>query len=310
MNRHLVPRPGSTALEAVDLGHRYRRGWALNGCSLRVPAGRVCALVGPNGAGKSTFLSLAGGLLAPSSGSVRVFGADAGSPRARATTALLSQDKPLYRGFRVSEILRMGAALNPSWDEATAHRIVDAGSIPLKARVSSLSGGQRTRVALALAFGKRPRLLMLDEPMSDLDPLVRHEIAGLLRDEAATHGTTVVLSSHVVGELVGLCDYLAVINAGTVRLAGPVGELIAGHSALANDAPHPPGSRVAQLPSHALTITRRSPRTPEELRAEAPDARADAPSLEHLLMAYLLASDAHPYLASDARPLTRPDEDQ
>ncbi|MFF0219157.1 ABC transporter ATP-binding protein [Streptomyces vinaceus] len=296
MNHRSDPLPDHAALEAVGLGRRYRRGWALRSCDLRIPAGRVCALVGPNGAGKSTFLSLAGGLLTPTTGQVRVFGQDASTAHARVTTALLSQDKPLYRGFRVAEILRLGAELNPTWDHDTATRILDQGSIPLRARISSLSGGQRTRVALALAFGKRPQLLMLDEPMADLDPLVRHEVTALLREEAAAHGTTVLLSSHVVSELDGLCDYAAVISSGTVRLAGPIDELRATHRALPAGGPPPPGELITQLPTENTTIA----------RADAENAdRGSTPTLEQLLMAYLHAPSPTPFLTPDARPRTR-----
>ncbi|MEV6682271.1 ABC transporter ATP-binding protein [Streptomyces erythrochromogenes] len=298
MNDHRDPLPDHAALEAAGLGRRYRRGWALRSCDLRIPAGRVCALVGPNGAGKSTFLSLAGGLLNPTHGQVRVFGQDAGTPHARNTTALLSQDKPLYRGFRVEEILRLGAELNPTWHHDTAQRILDQGSIPLRARISTLSGGQRTRVALALAFGKRPRLLMLDEPMADLDPLVRHEVTALLREEAATHGTTVLLSSHVVGELAGLCDYAAVISSGTVRLTGPIDELRAAHRAIPAGDPPPDGELITRLPTENTTI----------VRADADAENADlgsTPTLEQLLMAYLHTPAPEPFLTPDARPRTR-----
>ncbi|RLU77134.1 ABC transporter ATP-binding protein [Streptomyces griseocarneus] len=264
------------ALEAVALGRRYRRGWALRECTVRIPSGRICALVGPNGAGKSTFLSLAGGLLSPTAGQVRVFGRDAGSSAARATTALLSQDKPLYRAFTVAETLRTGLELNPTWRQETAERIVSEGSIPLKAKISSLSGGQRTRVALAVAFAKQPGLLMLDEPMADLDPLVRHEVTTLLRAEAAAHGTTVILSSHTITELATLCDYTVVIAAGTVRLAGAVDELLAAHHVTATDA-------IA-------------PRTADT------GATAPVPTLDQLLLAYLRGDPAEPHLTADARP--------
>ncbi|NXY96103.1 ABC transporter ATP-binding protein [Streptomyces sp. BR123] len=263
MNTNQVPEPGTPAVRAVGLGLRYSRGWALKDCTFQIPVGRVCALVGPNGAGKSTLMSLAADLLTPTAGSIRVFGAPPGAPAARRSTALLSQDKPLYRGFRVAEVLRMGAEMNPAWDRATAERVIAGGNIPHRARVGSLSGGQRTRVALALAFGKRPRLLMLDEPMADLDPLVRHETAQLLLAEAAAHGTTVVLSSHVVSELAGACDFLLVVGAGRVRLAGDIDELRAGH--------HPGGD-------------------------------GPAPSLEHLLMTYLRDPDLPTVITSAARP--------
>lgn len=259
-------RPHAPALSAVGLGRRYPRGWALKDCTFQIPAGRVCALVGPNGAGKSTLMSLAADLLTPTEGSISVFGAAPDTRQARASTALLSQEKPLYRGFRVGEILRMGAEMNPTWDRASAERVIEGGSIPHGARVGSLSGGQRTRVALALAFGKRPRLLMLDEPMADLDPLVRHETAQLLLAEAAAHGTTVMLSSHVVSELAGTCDFLLVIGSGRVRLAGDIDELRAAH--------HPGGDGPAPSLEQLLMTYLRDPGLPTLVTPAARPERA------------------------------------
>jgi ABC-2 type transport system ATP-binding protein len=152
-------------------GQRYgRRGrWALRDCTFRLPTGRVCAVVGPNGAGKSTLLALAAGLLAPTEGTVTVLGTRPGEARAR--VGFIDQGKPLYPQLTVAETLRMGADLNPGrWDAPTAERIVAGGDLHPKSRIRSLSGGQRTRVALALALAKPPELLLLDEPMADLDP--------------------------------------------------------------------------------------------------------------------------------------------
>ncbi len=159
-------------IEARGLGMTYgRRGGArtaLDGCSFRLPAGRVCALVGPNGAGKSTLLNLAAGLARPSAGSLTVLGsADPSAVRDR--VAYVPQDKPLYPQLTVADTLWAGGELNPGrWDAGIAGRI--AGPLPQGARVRTLSGGQRTRLALALALGKRPELMLLDEPMADLDP--------------------------------------------------------------------------------------------------------------------------------------------
>ncbi len=158
------------ALDADALGKRFgRRSWALRDCSFRLPAGRVCAVVGPNGAGKSTLLALAAGLLAPTEGTVGVLGAHPAAARPR--VGFVDQDKPLYQQLTVAETLRMGADLNPGhWDADTARRVVAGGDLDPDRRIRALSGGQRTRVALALALGKRPELLLLDEPMADLDP--------------------------------------------------------------------------------------------------------------------------------------------
>ncbi|WP_043666193.1 ABC transporter ATP-binding protein [Streptomyces xylophagus] len=294
----------SPALEAVGLGRRYRRGWALRDCTFRLPAGRICALVGPNGAGKTTLLSLTAGLSEPSTGTVRLGGHPARSAEARRHTAFLSQEKALYPRFRVSDTLRIGRELNPTWHQETAERIVAAGDIPMDARVGTLSGGQRTRVAFALALGKRPRLLLLDEPMADLDPLVRRQMMDTLMAEAAQHGATVVMSSHLVSELDGVCDFLVLIGGGKVRLAGDVAELIGAHRTVS--APDAQAHRLAGLPGQ-LTVDTRSAggRTTALIRPQGPlpaDAEPVLPSLEELLLAHLRTDDVPPLITSAARP--------
>ncbi|MFE3627118.1 ABC transporter ATP-binding protein [Streptomyces goshikiensis] len=227
----------SSAIEATGLAKTFRRrgGWALRDCTFQLPAGRVCALVGPNGAGKSTLLALAAGLIAPSEGSVTVLGGHPAHVRPR--VGFVSQDKPLHPQLTVAETLRMGADLNPgSWDAATAERVVAGGELDLGARVRSLSGGQRTRVALALALAKRPELLLLDEPMAALDPLARHELMGTLMATAAQYGTTIVMSSHVMAELEDSCDHLLLIGDGRVRLSGDTDDLLAAHALITGPA--------------------------------------------------------------------------
>jgi len=291
------------ALEAVGLGRRYRRGWALRDCSFRLPAGRICALVGPNGAGKTTLLSLAAGLLEPSTGTIRLGGQAARSAEARQHTAFLSQEKALYMRFRVSDTLRIGRELNPTWHQETAERIIAAGNVPMDARVGTLSGGQRTRVAFALALGKRPRLLLLDEPMADLDPLVRRQMMDTLMAEAAQHGSTVVMSSHLVSELEGACDFLVLINNGTVRLAGDVAELIGAHRIVS--APDAHADRLAKLPGRTTVETRSAGgRTTALIRPRGPlsaDVEPVLPSLEELLLAHLRTHDVPPLITPAAR---------
>lgn len=216
------------ALAAFGLGKRYRRGPAVLGeCTFRLPAGRICALVGPNGAGKSTLLALAAGLLAPSEGSIEVFGSPAGDPETLPSIGLVTQERALYPYLSVDEHLRLGRELNPRWDERAAERLIDG--LPRTWPTGVLSAGQRTRLALALALGKCPDLLLLDEPMADLDPLARHEVAAAIMADAAERGTTVVISSHILSELEPLCDHLIMIDGGRLRLAGGTEELIASH---------------------------------------------------------------------------------
>lgn len=285
---------GEPALETYGLGMRYRRGWALRDCSFRLPAGRICGLVGPNGAGKSTLLSIAAHVLEPTHGSLSLFGEAPGSAESGRRTAFLAQEKPLFRRFTVAETLRLGRELNPGWDQRAAEDVIRAGNVPFDAKISTLSGGQRTRVAIALAFGKRPDLLLLDEPMSDLDPVVRHEIMGTLLAEAAERGTTVLMSTHVLAELENVCDYLVVVSGGGVRLAGDVDELMSVHT-LVTGAGEGDGLPVA-LGHHTLVESRTSGRQFTALiRPEGPVTgpwETNAPNMEELLLAYLRSPDA------------------
>lgn len=211
---------------AEELGKRYSRGWALRDCTLEVPAGRIVALVGPNGAGKSTLMGMITGLLRPTTGRISVFGDEPNGGGMHRSVAFLTQAKPLYPQFTVTETLRYGRNANPGWDQAYAEELVEKAQVPFAAKVGTLSGGQRTRVALALALGKRPRLLMLDEPLADLDPLARETVLRTLVQECRTQGITVLLSSHVLAELEDVCDHLVLLTEGRVRLAGDVGELL------------------------------------------------------------------------------------
>ncbi|WAU82442.1 ABC transporter ATP-binding protein [Streptomyces sp. Qhu-G9] len=288
-----------SAIEARGVGKRYRRGWALRDCSFRLPAGRICGLVGPNGAGKTTLMAIAANLLEPTTGSLRVFGAAPESAAAGRRTAFLAQEKPLFRRFTVAETLRLGRELNPGWDQRAAENVVRAGNVPFEAKIGTLSGGQRTRVAFAVAFGKRPDLLLLDEPMSDLDPLVRHELMSTLLAEAAEHGTTVLMSTHMLAELENTCDYLLVIAGGGLRLAGEVDELRTSHALLTGA--HADGHTPPELAYHTVVETRLSGRQFTSLvRPDGPLAgpwQASTPNLEELLLAYLRSPEAPPLIS-------------
>ncbi|AXU17171.1 ABC transporter ATP-binding protein (plasmid) [Streptomyces clavuligerus] len=305
------PLNGVAALEAHILHKRFRGGDALRDCSFRLPAGRICALVGPNGAGKSTLMGLASGMLGADGGRIRVFGEDPRSAQARGQVAFLSQSKPLYPGLTIAETLRMGRELNPGhWHQETAERLVRAGDLPLHAKVGTLSGGQRTRVALALCFGKRPRLLMLDEPLADLDPVVRHEITGLLMAMAAEHGTTVLMSSHTLREIDEVCDYLVVLTQGHVRLAGEADDLLNAHSVLVGAMPGNDSGLPPSLAAHVVIESRVAGRQVTALvrREDRVLGTWDVhePSLEELLLAYLRSPDAPTLLTPSAQPQLHP----
>jgi ABC-2 type transport system ATP-binding protein len=221
-------------IEATGLGKRFGRTWALRDCSVRVPAGKIAGLVGPNGAGKTTFLHLAAGLLRPTAGEIRVFGR---SPQSQLLLLLdrvgfVAQDTPLYGQFSVGDMLRFGQKLNRRWDQAAAEARLRNVDIPFDKQISHLSGGQRSQVALAIALGKHPELLLLDEPVARLDPLARREFMQRLTEAVAEEGTTVLLSSHVMADLERVCDYLIIIAAGQVQVAGDIDALLASHHLL------------------------------------------------------------------------------
>jgi len=222
------------ALSASGLSKRYRSTWALRECDLALPAGRVIALVGPNGAGKTTFLRLAVGLLAPTSGTIEVFGSSptTNTPQALARIGFLAQEHPLYRGFTVADLLRFGSSLNIRFDRPLAEKRLAALGIPLDRKAGRLSGGQQSQVALALALAKRPELLVLDEPLSSLDPVARREFLQTLMGAVAADGITVLFSSHVVHELERVCDYLVVLSHGRIALDGDIDTLLARHRIL------------------------------------------------------------------------------
>jgi ABC-2 type transport system ATP-binding protein len=276
-------------LVAEGLGKRYSRGWALRECSLTVPANRVVALVGPNGAGKTTLMSLSTGLLKPSTGRVRIFGEEPSGRGTHPKLSFLGQQKPLYSGLTVAESLRLGRQMNPGWDQSYAERLVADAGVPLKARIGTLSGGQRTRVAIALTLGKRPELVLLDEPLADLDPLARQESVRTLLTEARQNGITVILSSHVVAELQGVCDHLVLLGNGRVQLAGDLAQLIHEHWHLTGHNGTPlPGNSVVDVTDLGNGLTQVLVRAHT---AELPTGWTPRkPTVEDLVLGYMRSS--------------------
>jgi ABC-2 type transport system ATP-binding protein len=217
----------TAALRAQGLGKRYGRRWALTDCDLEVPAGHVVGLVGPNGAGKSTLLNLAVGMLTPTAGSVEVLEAPAGTQQAK--VGYVAQDTPTYSRLSVADHLRLGARLNPAWDESLAQRRIQHLRLDPKQRAGKLSGGQRAQLALTLGLAKRPELLILDEPVAALDPLARREFLQDLMEAVADQELSVVLSSHLVSDVERSCDYLIVLVDSRVQVSGEIDTLLATH---------------------------------------------------------------------------------
>jgi ABC-2 type transport system ATP-binding protein len=240
----------SAVIDARGLGKRYGRKWALTDCTLEIPSGHVVGLVGPNGAGKSTLLNLAVGLLSPTAGTIGVLGeVPANGPEELGRVGFVAQDTPTYSGLSVADHLRLGAHLNPTWDQQAAESRVSQLGLDPHQRAGKLSGGQRAQLALTLAVAKRPELLILDEPVASLDPLARREFLQILMETVAEHDVSVVLSSHLVADLERVCDYLVVLVASRLQLAGPVDELLAEHHRLIGERRDP-----ARMPANQEVI--------------------------------------------------------
>lgn len=223
----------SAAIEVRGLGKRFGRNWALQDSTFDVPRGKICGLVGANGAGKTTLLRLLAGLSKPTAGSAQVEGLVPGDRvEFLSRVGYLAQEVPLYQRWDAEDHLRMGAALNPSWDDATARGRLLALQIPLDQRIGTLSGGQRAQVALALALGKRPSVLLLDEPVAALDPLARRDFLSTLTGAMADEDLTIVLSTHLVSDLERVCDHLVVLNRSRMMLAEDVEQVMATHRLL------------------------------------------------------------------------------
>ena len=280
----------TAAVSASRLGKRYGRMWALRDCDSGLPAGRVIALVGPNGAGKTTLLQLASGLTRPTEGSVALFDepAPADSTGALAKLGYVAQDHPVYQTFRVRELLHLGRAMNQRWDQHLAERRLADLGIPLDQRAGRLSGGQQAQVALALALAKRPRLLILDEPVASLDPLAKREFMQALMATVVEDNVTVLLSSHNVAELERVCDHMVLIAGGRVQVAGDIDALLDSHKLLIG-----PSARVPDGPE--IVHVERSDRQAHVVARigtahPLPGWEPHSLSLEDLVLAYLKRS--------------------
>jgi ABC-2 type transport system ATP-binding protein len=223
----------SPSIETSGLGKQYGQLWALQDCSLQVPPGRVTALLGPNGAGKTTLLRLLVGLASPSAGSARVLGrAPDSSEEFLADIGYLAQDVPLYRRLSADDHIGLGAHLNKRWDAEGARDRLSRLHVPMDRPVATLSGGQRAQVALGLALAKRPRLLLLDEPVAALDPLARREFLSALSEAVTDGGVSVILSSHLVHDLERVCDHVILMSASRVQLCADIDDVLASHRML------------------------------------------------------------------------------
>jgi ABC-2 type transport system ATP-binding protein len=278
-------------IETRELGKRYGKTWALRDCTLAIPEGHLVGLVGPNGAGKSTLMNLLAGLSLPTAGTVTVLGGKpAGSPTALDGIAFMAQDAPLYKNLSAGDMIHLTKNLNRQFDNAYARERLDGLGIPLKKQAGKLSGGQQAQLALTLALARRPRMLILDEPLAALDPIARQDFMATVMTAMTDDGVSVLLSSHALAELERIADYLIVLGGGEVRIAGEADDLVAAHRLLSG-----PVAEANRLAARLTVIQDRRAAAQAHLLVKStehdvpPGWETHPVSLEELVMAYLRA---------------------
>jgi ABC-2 type transport system ATP-binding protein len=226
-----------SAITVSDLTRRYGAKTALNGVGVSVARGTVHGLVGANGAGKTTLIKHVMGLLRAESGSVRVLGRDpvADPVGVLSRIGYLSEENDLPPWMRIEELIRYSRAFYPGWDDAYAEELRQTFALDAAAKIKTLSKGQKARVGLLIALAYRPELLVLDEPSSGLDPIVRRDILGAVLRTIADEGRTVLFSSHLLDEVEEVADHVTMIRQGTIVLSAPLDEIKQTHGGASLD---------------------------------------------------------------------------
>ena len=218
-------------IDIKGLTRRFGAKSALDGINLAVPAGTVFGLVGVNGAGKTTLIRHVLGLLRAQAGSVRVFGHDpvADPVGVLSRIGYLSEENDLPGWMRVNDLIRYSRAFYPAWDDGYAEELRQTFALEPSAKIKNLSKGQKARAGLLIALAYRPDLLVLDEPSSGLDPIVRRDILGAIMRTIADDGRTVLFSSHLLDEVEQVADHVTMISRGKIVLSAPLVEIRESH---------------------------------------------------------------------------------
>jgi ABC-2 type transport system ATP-binding protein len=218
-------------IDVSELTRRFGAKTALNSVSVSMPRGAVYGLVGANGAGKTTLIKHILGLLRAESGSVRVFGLDpvADPVGVLSRIGYLSEENDLPGWMRVDELIRYSRAFYPAWDDEYAEELRQSFALDQAAKINTLSKGQKARMGLLIALAYRPDLLVLDEPSSGLDPIVRRDILGAIIRTIAHEGRTVLFSSHLLEEVEQVADHVTMINEGRIVLSATLDSIRESH---------------------------------------------------------------------------------
>ncbi len=283
----------NVALRAHGLTKRYRRGrpLALDGIDLEISGG-ITALVGPNGAGKSTLIRSFLGFERPTAGFVTVDGIDPAQQRARALARIgyVGQEPGLYRQLTAAEHLELAATLRPAFDRTAAAERLAGREIPLGVPTAELSGGQQAQIALSLALGTHAPVLLLDEPVARLDPLARMEFLTALRDAVSADGRTVLLASHIIGDLEAISDAVIILAPAAVMFHGSIEDARTGHVIVPVTEDIGPDDLVATytgLTGRRMALVRRP--------------GSGGASLDDVVLGYLAAANAARSLGGGAR---------
>lgn len=237
------------AVELENITHKYGKVVALDGLFLTVRQGEMFGFLGRNGAGKTTTLKLLMGLLRPDSGAISVLGQ--GVTRMpvslKQRIGYVCQEPNFYPWMTADQLGAFVGSFYPKWDAPEFQRLLRLLDVPRDRRASEMSGGTRTKLGLALALAPRPDLLLLDEPTAGLDPVARREFNDQLQALQREQGTTVMFSSHLVGEVEQLAQRVGIVQAGRCCFEGEVGSLRASVRRLIADPSLEPGEGFARL---------------------------------------------------------------
>ncbi|NIN70557.1 MAG: ATP-binding cassette domain-containing protein [Gemmatimonadetes bacterium] len=220
-----------SVITVSELTRRFGAKTALASVSLSVSRGAVYGLVGENGAGKTTLIKHILGLLRAQSGSVRVFGLDpvADPVGVLSRIGYLSEERDLPGWMRVDELMRYSRAFYPAWDDAYAEELRETFALDASATIATLSKGEKARLGLLVALAYRPELLVLDEPSTGLDPVVRRDILDAIIRTIADEGRTVLFSSHLLDEVERVADHVTMISHGRIVLSAPLAAIRESH---------------------------------------------------------------------------------
>lgn len=271
-------------ITTTGLTKRYSRTTALRDLTVTIPEGGITALMGPNGAGKSTLLKMCIGFERPTAGRLEVLGIDPTRHRDRAVAAIgyVPQTPSLYRDITVEDHIQLALALRPGFDVPYSRQRLHALDIPLRAKPRELSGGQQAQISLAMALGTRATLLLLDEPLANLDPLARREFLRVVTEAVGTGDVSALLSSHALSEIEFVADRLLVLGEGQVLFSDTVAASLAAHRVTDGSIDGGESVLIGRFPGargamHSL------------VRSTDPSVGRE-PSLEEVILGYLVAA--------------------